>query len=335
MADEQETETMSDPNAAVVDELDIVDPVVAAMDAEAAEAEKKKPDAEAVAPEEDATDTGTDDSSETAGDDDQAAGVDEDAEGQAEEDKDSDDTPEPLPDELVDRAEAAGMTLEDVVAIGSADALERVLALRERWAGNGKSAPAKGKGKEQEQQEDAGEKIDIPDLPEDVAEPEVREAWGKLKALTLKQHERLTQLEARDQERTQADQRRAAESFYRDHDAWVQKLDSGLKDRYGDGPIEKLAPNSKERKARDSLLQRMNTLARGYQAVGQKPPTLDRLREEALLLDAGRTLATQERIRLSDRLKQKRGQRLLPPGTRGKQKRITSAMGEDVSDLPE
>ena len=193
--------------------------------------------------------------------DDEQPADDEDAEQQtpAEETE----TPEPAsfsPD-VLNRAREMGLSDGEARQFGTEQALERAMALSDRRIATAYRKPPGDKEKAAETETKPED--EIPDLNPDSYDPELVEAWDKMKG-------QLKDLTEQNAQLVQVNGRRQFDEFLGWFDQRIGQLGESYEDVFGKGASGGLATDSQEYKSRDRLIEVMEGLSPVYGDKGRE-----------------------------------------------------------------
>jgi hypothetical protein len=250
--------------------------------------------------------------------------------------------------DLFVRAIHAGLSKDDVIAIGNDAALERTIALLES-----RPAPDGAPAEEKPAQEAAQQKPPEIKLPEwkpkldDIADPIVAAlndvptyVEGVIKAYMAHQNPEVAamreELEGfRNHFREEQQARTDAEV-----DSWVAKQGPEMESVFGKGSLEDLDRNSDGFKNRSKLYDRALIEAKVAIASGKRPPPLEKLLDTAKAVLFQKQVASQERKKVLLKAKASKGVLLAKPSNRpgipgededAKEKRVLAEMQNTIN----
>jgi len=212
-------------------------------------------------------------------------------------DEKKDEEGEQLSDELLQRAEAVGISKEDATAVGNPKALEASVSILE--SRSQKQDDDKKEGDEKDGDSKGGDKSadkgDEEDKPYDCGldpkewEPELIESLnkqGQQQQDTIKELRKDVEgLKGELASERKSAGAREAEAFTEQFDGMVSGLGDDFADELGKGTIDDLDANSQEYKNRVAVQDKMIVLANGYASSKKgKPPSVQGLFEEAVQL---------------------------------------------------
>jgi hypothetical protein len=241
--------------------------------------------------------------------DDQEAGGEQDADGG-----------EGLPDDLVNRAKALGMTDDDLALFGSEAALERVVEMTLDKRTQELQAPAGAdvkKGQEQ-QPETPEEKIDALkfEWDADVTDPAVIKAVDQVTKFYDQRLQEQGEVMQSIIGQLQAETARRNTEWF---DSRVSDLGASWKDTLGEGPLSSLVKGSPEHAARMAIVDGISVLEAGYKAQGMQMPPKNELFEQALTTKFKSKIASIERKKVHDAASKRRRSTTHRPTSRGQQ----------------
>lgn len=166
---------------------------------------------------------------------------------------------------LGERAANVGLDAEDIERIGSVEALERMVLILEARNEAESKEPA-------EEPEDT--KTDFADVPD-----ELRPA---LEQITKAYEERIEALESQLGQYNEYVDGQAEKAAKSEFDGFVGELGSDYESLFGTGSTDNLRDGSTELSNRTLLLEEMNAMAAGYEAMGREVPDEKTLFNKAL-----------------------------------------------------
>jgi hypothetical protein len=219
--------------------------------------------------------------------------------------KDAEEAPA-VSDELTARAEAVGLSADDIKDLGTT-ATKTVALMEKQLLTLGGSTPESGQasGEKQPEAEKKPEGDDeIPDLSADDYDEPLVKVTTRMKATVKALSSELASLKAE----------RAAErgeAFFSRFDHWVDSQNAP--DVLGKGRGVELDANSAQYKNRLKVLETVQVLATGYQRTGRPVPQEDLLFKQAMTLALGEKVATENK----EKATQARGRQMIfRPGSR-------------------
>lgn len=165
---------------------------------------------------------------------------------------------------LAERAGEVGLDEQDIAKIGNVENLERMVMILE----------ARKKSQDDPQPEPEKKDPDFADVPD-----ELRPA---LEQVTKAYEDRIAALESQLGEYGKYADMQAEKAVKNEFDGFVGDLGSEYESLFGTGSTDNLRTGSKELGNRVSVLDEMNALAKGYEAVGREVPDEKSLFSKAL-----------------------------------------------------
>jgi hypothetical protein len=165
---------------------------------------------------------------------------------------------------LAARAGAVGLDEEDIAKIGNVENLERMVMILE----------ARKKSQEEPQPEPEKVDPDFADVPEELK--------PALEQVTKAYEDRIAALESQLGEYGKYADMQAEKAVKNEFDGFVADLGSEYESLFGTGSSDNLRNGSKELSNRVTVLEEMNALAKGYEAVGREVPDEKSLFSKAL-----------------------------------------------------
>lgn len=189
------------------------------------------------------------------------------------EDGDSDVNSAVVPDELIERAVLAGISIKDARKYSDPEMLENIINLVSAKTGKGQ----KGIDSEEKHVSDIDMTIldSIPDLDPDEYDPEVVGAFSGVKQVVKALVDQVKQLQAENQNAV-------AQSTLSWIDSAFESLEPEYHEFLGNGPKDSLKPDGIEFKNRSLIVERMDILKAGYEAVNKPVPQNSELFKDAL-----------------------------------------------------
>ena len=165
---------------------------------------------------------------------------------------------------LAARAAEVGLDEEDIAKIGNVESLERMVMILE----------ARKKSQEEPQPEPEKVDPDFADVPEELK--------PALEQVTKAYEERIAALESQLGEYGKYADMQAEKAVKNEFDGFVADLGPEYESLFGTGSSDDLRNGSKELSNRVTVLEEMNALAKGYEAVGREVPDEKSLFSKAL-----------------------------------------------------
>lgn len=165
---------------------------------------------------------------------------------------------------LAARAAEVGLDEEDIAKIGNVENLERMVMILE----------ARKKSQEEPQPEPEKVDPDFADVPEELK--------PALEQVTKAYEERIAALESQLGEYGKYADMQAEKAVKNEFDGFVADLGPEYESLFGTGSSDDLRNGSKELSNRVTVLEEMNALAKGYEAVGREVPDEKSLFSKAL-----------------------------------------------------
>ena len=165
---------------------------------------------------------------------------------------------------LAARAGEVGLDEEDIAKIGNVENLERMVMILE----------ARKKSQEEPQPEPEKVDPDFADVPEELK--------PALEQVTKAYEDRIAALESQLGEYGKYADMQAEKAVKSEFDGFVNDLGPDYESLFGTGLSDDLRNGSKELSNRVSVLEEMNALAKGYEAVGREVPDEKSLFSKAL-----------------------------------------------------
>ena len=165
---------------------------------------------------------------------------------------------------LAARAAEVGLDEEDIAKIGNVENLERMVMILE----------ARKKSQEEPQPEPEKVDPDFADVPEELK--------PALEQVAKAYEERIAALESQLGEYGKYADMQAEKAVKNEFDGFVADLGPDYESLFGTGSSDNLRNGSKELSNRVTVLEEMNALAKGYEAVGREVPDEKSLFSKAL-----------------------------------------------------
>ena len=165
---------------------------------------------------------------------------------------------------LAARAAEVGLDEEDIAKIGNVENLERMVMILE----------ARKKSQEEPQPEPEKVDPDFADVPEELK--------PALEQVTKAYEQRIAALESQLGEYGKYADMQAEKAVKNEFDGFVADLGPEYESLFGTGSSDDLRNGSKELSNRVTVLEEMNALAKGYEAVGREVPDEKSLFSKAL-----------------------------------------------------
>jgi len=165
---------------------------------------------------------------------------------------------------LAARAAEVGLDEEDIAKIGNVENLERMVMILE----------ARKKSQEEPQPEPEKVDPDFADVPEELK--------PALEQVTKAYEDRIAALESQLGEYGKYADMQAEKAVKNEFDGFVADLGPEYESLFGTGSSDNLRNGSKELSNRVTVLEEMNALAKGYEAVGREVPDEKSLFSKAL-----------------------------------------------------
>ena len=165
---------------------------------------------------------------------------------------------------LAARAAEVGLDEEDIAKIGNVENLERMVMILE----------ARKKSQEDPQPEPEKVNPDFADVPEELK--------PALEQVTKAYEQRIAALESQLGEYGKYADMQAEKAVKNEFDGFVADLGPEYESLFGTGSSDDLRNGSKELSNRVTVLEEMNALAKGYEAVGREVPDEKSLFSKAL-----------------------------------------------------
>jgi hypothetical protein len=204
---------------------------------------------------------------------------------------------------LAARAGAVGLDEEDIAKIGNVENLERMVMILE----------ARKKSQEEPQPEPEKVDPDFADVPEELK--------PALEQVTKAYEDRIAALESQLGEYGKYADMQAEKAVKNEFDGFVADLGSEYESLFGTGSSDNLRNGSKELSNRVTVLEEMNALAKGYEAVGREVPDEKSLFSKALASVFGEEIIELKAAAKESQIAERRSKFVGRPSQRhGKQK---------------